>query len=71
MLISSCAAPGIMGRLMYGTLKQLKAVSNLIGADPVGVVFTGLVAGEPRQVLSTNTQKKLGRLAKKLLRAGH
>ncbi len=66
-LVSSCAAPGIVGRLMYGTHKQLKMTSKIIGADTVGVLFTGLIAKEPHQVLPKRVQKKIKNLAEKLL----
>lgn len=66
-LVSSCAAPGIIGRLMYGTHKQLKMTSKIIGADTVGVLFTGLIAKEPHQVLPENVQRKIKNLAAKLL----
>jgi len=46
-LISSCAAPGIIGRWMYGTHKQLRTTAEVIGADTVGTLFTGLIAGQP------------------------
>ena len=45
-LVSSCAAPGILGRWAFDTRKQLKATAKTIGARPVATVFSGLVAGE-------------------------
>ncbi len=66
-LISSCAAPGIIGRLMYGSHKQLKMISQIVGADTVGMLFTGLIAQEPHQMLSEGVQKKIRTLAEKLL----
>jgi multimeric flavodoxin WrbA len=66
-LVSSCAAPGIIGRLMYGTHKQLKMTSQIIGADTVGALFTGLIAKEPNQTLPEGVQKKIKTLAEKLL----
>ncbi len=66
-LVSSCAAPGIIGLLMYGTHKQLKMTSKIIGADTVGTLFTGLIAKEPHQTLPEGVQKKIKTLAEKLL----
>ncbi|WP_455208644.1 flavodoxin family protein [Kaarinaea lacus] len=51
-LVSSCAAPGLIGRLAYGTHKQLKQTATTIGAETIGSIFTGLVAKEPHPKLS-------------------
>ncbi len=66
-LVSSCAAPGFLGRLMYGTYKQLKMTARTIGAVPVGTLFTGLIAKEPHQVLPEKVLKRIQKLAVKLL----
>ncbi|MGB0467085.1 MAG: flavodoxin family protein [Pontibacterium sp.] len=66
-LISSCAAPGLFGRLLYGTHKQLKMTANIIGAEPVGSLFTGLISAEQHKVLPEAVQKKAQALAAKLV----
>ena len=66
-LISSCAAPGFLGRLVYGTHKQLKTTAHTIGAKTVGTIFTGLVAKDPHRRLSEKAQAKAKALAVKLL----
>ena len=66
-LVSSCAAPGIIGRLMYGTHKQLKKTAQSIGADTVGTLFIGLIAKESHQALPEGVQKKVKTLVEKLL----
>jgi len=66
-LVSSCAAPGVLGRLIYGSHKQLKMTAQTIGADPVGSLFTGLIAQNPQQALPKSAHKKIHRLASKLL----
>jgi len=66
-LVSSCAAPGIIGRLMYGTHKQLKKTAQTIGAETVGTLFTGLIAQESHQALQEGMQKKVKTLVEKLL----
>ena len=38
LIISSCAAPGIMGRLTYSTNKSLKIAAETIGAKVVGSI---------------------------------
>jgi len=66
-LVSSCAAPAIIGRLMYGTHKQLKMTSKVIGAEIVGVLPIGLAAKQAQQVLTEKTQQRIKKLAVKLL----
>ncbi len=58
-LVSSCAAPGIIGRLMYETHKQLKKTAQIIGADTVSRLFIGLIAKESHQILPKRVQKKV------------
>lgn len=66
-LVSSCAAPGFLGRLVFGARKQLNATAKTIGADTVGALFTGLVATEPNNRLSAKVQAKARALALKLI----
>jgi len=66
-LVSSCAAPGFLGRLMYGTYTQLKMTARTIGAEPVGTLFTGLMAKEPQQALPEKVLKRIQKLALKLI----
>ncbi|OQK17711.1 FMN reductase [Methyloprofundus sedimenti] len=66
-IISSCAAPGFIGRLMYGTLKQLKMTARTIGAETVGTLFTGSISKESHPTLSDAVQKKIKILAVKLV----
>lgn len=66
-LASSCAAPGVMGRLLFNTRKQLRIAARTIGADTNGTIFTGLVANDPHQILSVREQKKARTLAAKLI----
>lgn len=67
LLISSCAAPGIMGRWLYGTHKQLETTAQTIGADTVGTLFTGLVARERDHRLPPRVQAKAKSLAARLI----
>lgn len=66
-LISSSAAPGFMGRLFFDTHKQLKSTAKVIGADAVGTLFTGLIAQKPDSTLPEKTQRKINKLAGKLI----
>ena len=67
-LISSCAAPGIIGRLIYGTYKQLKMTAQIMGADSVGTLYKGFISKESHLTLPDDVQKKVKTLAAKLVR---
>jgi multimeric flavodoxin WrbA len=66
-LIASCAAPGLMGRIAYTTLKQLKYTAKTIGAKPAGSLFVGLVAMQEQPVLPVRARRRVQTLTKKLL----
>ncbi len=66
-IVSSCAAPGIIGRCFYGTNKQLKLAAKTIGAEVTGSIFAGLVSKEPHPVLSERLKKKIHKLVTKLV----
>lgn len=66
-LISSCAAPGILGRWLYGTHKQLRSTAHIIGADTVGTLFTGLVAKERHQRIPRGTRTRAEEMAARLV----
>ncbi len=65
-LISSCAAPGVLGRLFYDTRRQLRTTAKTIGADSVGMLFTGLIATGPEARLPAAAHRKINKLADKL-----
>jgi multimeric flavodoxin WrbA len=67
LLVSSCAAPGILGRWFYSTHKQLRTTAQLIGADTIGTLFTGLVGKQAQPVLTRPMQAKITSLSQKLL----
>lgn len=65
-LVSSCAAPGILGRWLYHSRWQLRNTARVIGADVVGTLFTGLIADERSKRLPARARRKIDRLTKKL-----
>ena len=67
LLVSSCAAPGIIGRWLFGTDKQLKTTAKTIGAKVVGLLFTGMIAKEQHPKLSDGVLAKINNLAGKLV----
>ena len=68
-LLSSSAAPGLMARLLFSTRRQLRETARVIGAEPVGSLCLGLVAGRPRHRLSDKEKARARRLAAKLARS--
>ncbi|MGI9233883.1 MAG: flavodoxin family protein [Woeseiaceae bacterium] len=66
MLISSSAAPGLMGRWFFQSAKQLNMTAKVMGARSVGTLFTGLIAGEPDTRLPRRVRRKALALASKL-----
>jgi len=63
LLVSSCAAPGILGRWLFGTDKQLKLTAKTIGAEIVGTLFTGMIAKEQHPKLPEGVLAKIKVLA--------
>ena len=66
-LISSSAAPGIIGRCFFGSEKQLKMTAKTIGAKSVGTLFIGMIARESRPKLADRVRAKIKVLAGKLV----
>jgi multimeric flavodoxin WrbA len=66
-LVSSCAAPGILGRYIYGSHKQLKMTAQVIGARTVGTIFTGLISKESHPGLPAQVETKARSLVEKLV----
>ena len=67
LLISSCAAPGFLGQLLYTTPRQLKMAANTIGADPVGTFTAGLISHQPDARLPNKIQQRVRKLAARLV----
>ena len=65
-LITSCAAPAILGRWVYGTRKQLQMTAKTIGAEPVGTLSMGMIAKQPHPVLPARAMKRAQTLGRKL-----
>jgi len=66
-LISSCAAPGFIGRFTYSTRKQLEVAAVTVGSKVVGSIFTGLVSDKPDATLSPRARRKARALARRLV----
>jgi multimeric flavodoxin WrbA len=70
LLVSSSAAPGILGRWLFGTNKQLKMTAKTIGAEVVGTLFTGMIAKEQHPKLPDRVNAKIITLAGRLVYQG-
>jgi len=66
-LVSSCAAPGVLGRWLYGTHRQLKMTAKIIGAETVGTIFTGMISKQPEPELPEKVNSKIITLVEKLV----
>ena len=66
-IISSCAAPGLMGRLTYNTNKSLRIAADTIGAKVVGSIVTGMISFEPKPGIPARTERRSQALARRLV----
>jgi len=67
LLVSSCAAPGIIGRWLFGTDRQLKMTAKTIGAECVGTIFTGMIARRQHPKLPAGVRARIDVLAGRLV----
>ncbi len=66
-IISSCAAPGLLGRLTFVTNRNLKVAAKTVGGKVVGSMVTGLVSQEPRPELPKRARRRIQALAPRLV----
>lgn len=66
-IISSCAAPGFLGRLTYVTNRNLRIAAKTVGAKVVGSMVTGLVSQERQPDLPIRARRRAKTLASRLL----
>jgi multimeric flavodoxin WrbA len=66
-LVTSSAAPGVMGRLFFGTIGQLRQAAKMIGGRVRGSCFNGLAASAPDRALSDRQRRKAAHVARRLL----
>lgn len=67
LLLSSCAAPALLARWQFDTIKQLKLTARVMGAKPVGSVVAGRTAQQSNAELTEKIKKDIRRLTKKLI----
>ena len=65
-IISSCAAPGVLGRLTYGTNQSLRVAAKTMGGKVVGTMVTGHVSQQRHPRLSRRMERKAYAMAEKL-----
>lgn len=66
-VVATCGAPAILGRLVFSTHRQLASAAKLVGARVRGTLFVGLHAQKPAAQLSPSEIRRAERLAAKLL----
>jgi multimeric flavodoxin WrbA len=66
-IISSCAAPAILGRLTYGTNRTLRIAAKTMGGKIVGSMVAGMMSQQRQPVLPRRARRRLGALAPKLV----
>ncbi|TVP69063.1 MAG: flavodoxin family protein [Leptolyngbya sp. LCM1.Bin17] len=64
-LISASAAPGLIGRWVFGSLGSLKGLARRLGAKPVGTLWAGMVNTQGQQI-GDRTRCRAQQLAKQL-----
>jgi len=67
LLITSSAAPGLLGRIAFSSLRQLKMTAKTVGAKPVGTVWIGLMSQRPAPELPPRSRARIQRLARRLV----
>jgi multimeric flavodoxin WrbA len=67
LLVSSSAAPGILSRWFFSTIRQLKYTARIIGANPIGIINNGLIAMSSDKKLTEKDIKKIKKQADKIL----
>lgn len=65
-VIASCAAPGLLGRITGNGIGVMKKAVGVLGGKTVGTLMVGLVALERHQELPRRAVRKARRLGKKL-----
>jgi multimeric flavodoxin WrbA len=65
-LIASSAAPAVLGRWFFTTLKQLRMTAKTFGAKPVAFTFIGMVSKDEHPRLTEKTQERLRSMAARL-----
>ena len=66
-LVSSSAAPALLGRWSFGTVRQLRQAARMFGGRVRGTCFTGLAASAPDLGLSVRQRRKAERIARRLI----
>lgn len=69
LLITSCAAPAVLGRWAYGTHKQLRMAAKTIGAEVIGTLSIGKIAEQAYPVLPPRAMTRARALGRKLATA--
>ena len=64
---SCCAAPSLLGRVMFSSISLLKKAARCVGAKTVDTLLIGLVAGEAHPTLSERDWRRIEKSTRKLV----
>ncbi|MDA3946920.1 MAG: NAD(P)H-dependent oxidoreductase, partial [Helicobacteraceae bacterium] len=59
--VSSCAAPSLMGRIDFNTLKTLKMAAKNVGAKVVDTLLIGLISSDQTLTVTARDRKRIER----------
>jgi len=67
LVIASAAAPSVLARLFFSTLKELEGTARTLGAKRVRDVFIGLAGGRREPQLSPRAARRIERATRALI----
>jgi putative NADPH-quinone reductase len=67
LLMTSSAAPALLGRLLGQPLKELRQAAVVLGFEPAGSLWHGRSAQRPRQAIGAGTKRRAGALGRRLV----
>ena len=67
LLLTSCAAPGILSKLSFNTMRQLNYAAKTVGAKSVARIHIGLSAGAQKPRLPKKTVRRVSKAVTAML----
>jgi multimeric flavodoxin WrbA len=67
LVITSGAAPALLGRLFFSTLKELRTTARTIGAKTVGDIFIGFAGAHSDPRLAASAARRIDRATRSLI----
>jgi NAD(P)H-dependent FMN reductase len=67
--LSSCAAPSLIGRFMFGTLGVMKQAARCVGAKVVDTLLVGQIADQQHKPVDEADRKRIQNVTRRLIDA--